>query len=135
MSLCLDKRELTRRAARTKTRPRRSVCETYRNATCITRIAVKFCGQHFHLKLWETFSFPVYSQTRYWVCNRFTGEFFFCFITGCREMLGGVVTNVAVCQANMALLRFSYPFDGELINHLYSLGSTNMFAPTHTGCT
>lgn len=45
------------------------------------------------------------------------------------------MTNVAVCQANMALLRFSYPFDGELINHLYSLGSTNMFAPTHTGCT
>lgn len=48
-------------------------------------------------------------------------------------MLSGVVTNVVVCQANMALLRFSYPFDGKLINHLYPLGSTNMFAPTHTG--
>lgn len=47
-------------------------------------------------------------------------------------MLGAFVTNVVVCQANMAPLRFSYPFDGKLINHLHSLESTYVFAPKHT---
>lgn len=47
-------------------------------------------------------------------------------------MLSGFVTNVVVSQVNMALLGFSYPFDGELINHLHSLRTTNVSVPTHT---